>query len=78
MKLTLDEILKATNGQLIKSGGNSRFEGVCIDTRIIKNNEAFVAVKGDALRWARFCGGGGKKGGRRLLWRRPRCRLMPM
>ncbi len=43
---TIDEILKATNGRLLKGSCQVRFSGVCIDSRSVKKAELFIAIKG--------------------------------
>lgn len=44
---TLDELLKATQGKLIGSASDLTIKGISTDSRTIKNNEAFIAIKGD-------------------------------
>lgn len=44
--LTIKEILKSTGGRLIKGKITNRISGVSIDSRTIKQNELFVAIKG--------------------------------
>ena len=43
---TIKEILKSTGGRLIKGNINRRISGVSIDSRTIKENEIFMAIKG--------------------------------
>jgi UDP-N-acetylmuramyl pentapeptide synthase len=43
---TIEEIVKATGGELIEGNGKQKLSGVSIDSRTIKKNELFVAVKG--------------------------------
>ena len=43
---TIKEILKSTGGRLIKGIINRRISGVSIDSRTIKENEIFMAIKG--------------------------------
>lgn len=62
MKLTLDDILKATGGELLKRGKSDAFEGVGIDTRTIKGNEVFVAVRGAHFDGHDFLGEAVRKG----------------
>ncbi len=62
MKLTLDDILKATGGELVKSGKSTSFDGVGIDTRAMKENEVFVAVKGAHYDGHDFLGEAVRKG----------------
>lgn len=50
--LTIEDIIKATNGKVVYSNGNLHaFRGVSIDSRAIKNGEIFIALRG-----ARFDG----------------------
>ncbi|MCE5195301.1 MAG: UDP-N-acetylmuramoyl-tripeptide--D-alanyl-D-alanine ligase [Nitrospiraceae bacterium] len=45
--LKIDDIIKATNGKIIYGNGNSPvFAGISIDSRTIKSNELFIALKG--------------------------------
>ncbi|MCQ9207868.1 MAG: UDP-N-acetylmuramoyl-tripeptide--D-alanyl-D-alanine ligase [Omnitrophica bacterium] len=44
--LTIEEILKATKGELIKGSLTPEISGVSIDSRSIKPKELFVAIKG--------------------------------
>ncbi|MCX8070585.1 MAG: UDP-N-acetylmuramoyl-tripeptide--D-alanyl-D-alanine ligase, partial [Thermodesulfovibrionales bacterium] len=44
--LTVNEIIKATNGKLIKLM-SEHFEGISTDSRTIKKGEIFLALKGD-------------------------------
>jgi UDP-N-acetylmuramoyl-tripeptide--D-alanyl-D-alanine ligase len=44
---TIKEILEATGGSLIQGRLNSKISGVSIDSRTIKANELFVAIKGN-------------------------------
>ena len=46
-KFSLDFILKASGGNLLKKGRKSFFDGISTDSRKIKNSEAFAALKGD-------------------------------
>jgi UDP-N-acetylmuramoyl-tripeptide--D-alanyl-D-alanine ligase len=45
---TLEEVLRATAGELVRLGGAVRFPGVCTDTRTLRPGELFVAIRGDA------------------------------
>ena len=42
----LEDIIKATNGEVI-SRGQEQFEGVSTDTRMIEPNSLFIAIKGE-------------------------------
>lgn len=46
---TIDEILKATNGMLVQGPQKGRARSVCIDSRVIKKDELFMAVKGEVF-----------------------------
>lgn len=43
---TIKEILESTGARLIKGDTNSRISGVSVDSRTIKPNELFVAIRG--------------------------------
>lgn len=45
--LTLSEILKAVNGEIILKGNIDKFNSICTDTRKIKSGDLFIALKGD-------------------------------
>jgi UDP-N-acetylmuramoyl-tripeptide--D-alanyl-D-alanine ligase len=62
MKLTLNDILKATGGQLIQSASRTVFDGIGIDTRTIREGEVFVAIKGTHFDGHDFVGEAVKKG----------------
>lgn len=47
LELSLQEILKATNGKLIKEPLDFKIHSVSIDTRKIQNNSLFIAIKGE-------------------------------
>ena len=44
---TVNELLKATKGKLISGKRNASIAGISIDSRTIKPNEAFIAIKGN-------------------------------
>jgi UDP-N-acetylmuramoyl-tripeptide--D-alanyl-D-alanine ligase len=44
---TIEELLIATQGQLIQGNPDLRVKGISIDSRTIKPNEAFLAIRGD-------------------------------
>jgi UDP-N-acetylmuramyl pentapeptide synthase len=46
VSLTVEEILKATEGRLIQGGRGAFFEGVSTDSRAIKEKELFIALRG--------------------------------
>ncbi|KPK98005.1 MAG: hypothetical protein AMJ95_06400 [Omnitrophica WOR_2 bacterium SM23_72] len=43
---TVEELLKATDGRLVKGRLQASARSVCIDSRVLKHGEAFVAIKG--------------------------------
>lgn len=45
--LTLAEVLKVTQGKLLNSFEKRSFSGVCTDSRSLKKNDLFIAIKGD-------------------------------
>ncbi len=47
MDWTIDEILQATNGQLLYGSADVRFKGVAIDSRTIRADQLFVAIRGE-------------------------------
>ena len=47
LNLTTEEIVQATNGQLIKDYNKKNFFKISTDSRIIKPNSLFIALKGD-------------------------------
>lgn len=46
---TLDELIEATDGQLVQGPEGGRAKSVCIDSRIITKGQAFVAIKGEVF-----------------------------
>ena len=47
IKLSVDEIVKATKGKLVSGPENIEFPGISIDSRKITKGELFWAIKGD-------------------------------
>ncbi|WP_106059409.1 UDP-N-acetylmuramoyl-tripeptide--D-alanyl-D-alanine ligase [Clostridium vincentii] len=47
MELTFKELVKGLEGKVIVEGDNKSFNNICTDTRKIKNNNVFLALKGD-------------------------------
>ena len=47
--LQLTEIIEATKGTLVQGPARARVRSVCIDSRIVKKGELFIAVKGDVF-----------------------------
>jgi UDP-N-acetylmuramoyl-tripeptide--D-alanyl-D-alanine ligase len=68
--LTLNEILKATGGKVIRSGPGS-FNGISIDSRKIGQGELFVALKGDRFDGHDFLRAALEKGGGALVSKQP-------
>jgi len=46
---TITEIIEATKGTLAQGAGQGAVSSVCIDSRIVKKGELFIAVKGDVF-----------------------------
>ncbi len=49
MKLSADEILKATGGQLLKGNVGTLITNISTDSRTLQNNDLFVALSGDTF-----------------------------
>jgi len=45
--ISLDEIIEATGGKLVIKGEQTLHNNVCIDTRVIKDQDIFIAIKGE-------------------------------
>ena len=45
--ISLDEIIGATGGKLVIKGEQTLHNNVCIDTRVIKDQDIFIAIKGE-------------------------------
>ncbi|MCC6543370.1 MAG: UDP-N-acetylmuramoyl-tripeptide--D-alanyl-D-alanine ligase [Nitrospirae bacterium] len=60
--LTIDEIVKATGGQLIQGNLELTAAGISIDSRNIKDGELFIAIKGDVFDGHNFIEEAIKKG----------------
>ncbi|MBI4435966.1 MAG: UDP-N-acetylmuramoyl-tripeptide--D-alanyl-D-alanine ligase [Candidatus Omnitrophica bacterium] len=43
---TIQELLKATEGQLLHRGASESFRGISIDTRTLQEGDLFIAIKG--------------------------------
>ena len=46
---TITEIIEATKGVLVQGAAQGRVSSVCIDSRVVKKGELFIAVKGDVF-----------------------------
>jgi len=45
--INIDEILEATGGKIVIKGEQTLYNNVCIDTRVIKDKDVFIAIKGE-------------------------------
>jgi len=61
-KITIDEILNAVEGNLIKDGKNYIFDGVFIDTRKPVKNGIFFGLKGEKVNGSKFAAMASEKG----------------
>jgi UDP-N-acetylmuramoyl-tripeptide--D-alanyl-D-alanine ligase len=48
-ELTIEEIIAATNGKLLSGNINTKISNISIDSRTIKPNDLFIAIKGKNL-----------------------------
>jgi UDP-N-acetylmuramoyl-tripeptide--D-alanyl-D-alanine ligase len=62
MSWTLDEILLATGGRLIRQGARSVFGEVVTDSKSVKKGSVFVALKGARFDGHRFLGEAARRG----------------
>ena len=63
--ISLGEILEATEGEVVvegEIGEHAMHKDVCIDTRVIKDNDIFIAIKGDNFNANDFAVVASKKG----------------
>lgn len=60
--ISCDEIIEATGGKLIVKGANVLYNNVSIDTRAIKDNDIFIALKGENFNANDFVLEASKKG----------------
>ena len=68
---TIKEIIEATQGELIQGSAKAQVRSVCIDSRIVKKGELFIAVKGDIFDGHDFTNAVIAKGVRVLLVHKP-------
>ncbi len=68
--LTVEEILEATNGELL-SGDGCGFSGVSIDSRTISDGELFFALKGERIDGHEFLKDALKRGGGAVVDSKP-------
>lgn len=66
----VDELLKATNGRLISGKIRTQIKGISIDSRTIKPNEAFIAIKGNNFNGHDFIKEAIKKGAKVIVHNR--------
>lgn len=59
---TVEELLKATKGRLIRGKKDTRVAGLSIDSRTLKRQEAFLAIKGSNFNGHDFISAAIKKG----------------
>jgi UDP-N-acetylmuramoyl-tripeptide--D-alanyl-D-alanine ligase len=64
LSLTLEEILKAVEGEVYIDGGTYEFVSVCTDTRKIEKNCIFIALKGENFNGNSFTAEAVKRGAR--------------
>jgi UDP-N-acetylmuramoyl-tripeptide--D-alanyl-D-alanine ligase len=72
MPWTVDDIIKATGGEVVAGDVQQRFEGISIDSRTIAAREVFVAIRGEVHDGHRFIGDVLKQGVRGLVVDRQR------
>ncbi len=60
--LYVNEVIKATKGQLVKGDQNFRIKSISIDSRSIKKGDLFIAIKGDNFDGHDFIGNAVKSG----------------
>ena len=68
---TINEILEATKGTLAQGPAGARVRCVCIDSRIVKKGELFIAVKGEVFDGHDFIDEVLAKGARVLVVHKP-------
>ena len=64
---TINEIIEATKGTLIQGTAKGRVRSVCIDSRVVKKGELFIAIKGDVFDGHDFIDGVVDKGAKVLI-----------
>ncbi len=68
---TINEIIEATKGKLVQGPAKGLVQGVSIDSRKVKKNELFIAVKGDIFDGHDFIADVAAKGVRVLVVHKP-------
>lgn len=64
---SIEEIIKATHGRLIRGKETLKVKGVSIDSRTLKPGEVFVAIKGDRFNGHSFIDAARKKGAKAIV-----------
>ena len=68
---TITEILEATKGTLVQGPARAQVRSVCIDSRIVKKGELFIAIKGEVFDGHDFIDAVIAKGVRVLIVHKP-------
>ncbi|MBI3602276.1 MAG: UDP-N-acetylmuramoyl-tripeptide--D-alanyl-D-alanine ligase [Candidatus Omnitrophica bacterium] len=68
---TIDELIKATQGRLVQGPAKGSVRSACIDSRLIKKDQLFIAIKGDIFDGHDFITDVVAKGVRVLLVHKP-------
>ena len=68
---TIKEILEATKGTLVQGPARGQVSSVCIDSRIVKKGELFIAIKGEVFDGHDFIDAVCAKGARVLVVHKP-------
>ena len=62
LALSIDDIVKATGGQLLSSGEGTYFTGVCTDSRQVGSGSIFFALEGERTDGHLFVGAASRQG----------------
>ncbi len=68
---TIDELIKATQGRFIQGPVTGHVKSICIDSRLVKEGQLFIAVKGDVFDGHDFIKDVVSKGVRVVLLHKP-------
>jgi UDP-N-acetylmuramoyl-tripeptide--D-alanyl-D-alanine ligase len=68
---TITEIIEAAKGTLVQGPAQAQVRSVCIDSRMVKKGELFIAIKGDVFDGHDFIDGVVAKGVRVLVVHKP-------
>lgn len=71
MGWTLAEILAATGGKVARAGKGARYGGIVTDSKLVKQNSIFVALKGERHDAHRFVGDAVRRGAACVVIHRP-------